>query len=217
MKSISLMIVDDHSVVREGLKYLIELKGDFQVTGEAESLSQALEKLEFSQPDIIILDYKLARGDGVIACREIKRRYPKTRVLLLTAFAEPYVVLEALKAGADGYLLKDIDHESLVRALYDIYEGKAVLDPSVTHLVLDRIRIGSEKDDTNLNEQEANMLALISQGLTNQEIADALGVKDKTVRNTISSVFQKIEVSNRTEAASYWLKKEYQGSLKEEE
>jgi DNA-binding NarL/FixJ family response regulator len=209
------MIVDDHSVVREGLRFLIELNKDFQVTGEAENLTEALAELAKNQPDIVVLDYKLSQGDGIMACLEIKRRYPKVKVLLLTAFAEPHVVLEAVKAGANGFLVKSVDHDSLIRALYDIHEGKSVLDPSVTDHVLNRIRIKPE-EKSGLIEREENILDLMSQGLTNHEIADRLKVSEKTVRNCISIIFRKIQVTNRTEAAAYWLKNQYPDSLPKE-
>lgn len=212
--TIRLMIVDDHSVVREGLRFLIELNEQFQVIGEAETMVEAFQLLEQKKPDILILDYKLTRGDGVIACREIKRRYPQVKVLMLTAFAEPHVVLEAIKAGAEGYLLKNADHDSLIRALLDVHEGKSVLDPTVTDLVLNRIRIKRpEMDETGLSEREENILDMMSQGLTNYEIAEKLELSEKTVRNSISSIFKKINATNRTEAAAYWLKLQYKDSL----
>ncbi|MDW7671991.1 MAG: response regulator transcription factor [Bacillota bacterium] len=215
--TIQLMIVDDHSVVRDGLRFLIELNEGFQVIGEAENMSGAFQQMEKRKPDILILDYKLSQGDGVIACREIKRRYPQVKVLVLTAFAEPHVVLEAIKAGADGYLLKNADHDTLIRALLDVYEGKSVLDPSVTDLVLNRIRINRpDTEETGLSERDEQVLDLMSQGLTNQEIAELLDITDKTVRNTISQIFKKIDVTNRTEAAAYWLKRQYKYSLPEQ-
>ncbi|MEN1760603.1 response regulator transcription factor [Anoxynatronum sibiricum] len=210
---IGLMIVDDHSIVREGLRFLIELNDDFQVTGEAENLPQALERLSENLPDIIILDYQLAQGDGVLACQEIKRRYPALKVLILTAFAKPHVVLEAVKAGADGFLVKSVDHDSLMRALYDLHEGKSVLDAVVTDYVLDRIRVKPSKAESMLTEREEKMINLISQGHTNYEIASVLDISEKSVRNGISTIFKKLNVSNRTEAAAYWLKHQYQDSF----
>lgn len=213
MAAITLMILDDHSVVREGLRFIIELNSDFQVMGEAAHLDEAMELLEEKQPDVLILDYKLGRGDGIKACLEVKKRYPEIKILLLTAFAEPHVVLEAIKAGADGFLVKSVDHESLIRALYDVHEGKSVLDPAVTDHVLERIRTNPQEKETGLGEREQVVLDEISKGLTNQEIATTLDVTEKTVRNIISGIFKKIEVTNRTEAASYWLKKQYKNSL----
>lgn len=212
MSTIQLMIVDDHSVVREGLRFLIELNKDFQVTGEAENLTEALAELAENRPDIVVLDYKLSQGDGIMACLEIKRRYPKVKVLLLTAFAEPHVVLEAVKAGANGFLVKSVDHDSLIRALYDIHEGKSVLDPSVTDHVLNRIRIKPEEEN-GLSDREEMILDLMSQGLTNHEIAHRLEVSEKTVRNSISIIFRKIQVTNRTEATAFWLNHQYPDSL----
>ncbi len=213
MKPIQLLIVDDHSIVREGLRFLLEMNQDFRVAAEAENLPEALVCMQDKQPDIVILDYKLAQGDGILACLEIKRRYPKVKVLLLTAFIEPHVVLEAVKAGADGFLVKSVDHDSLIRALYDIHDGKSVLDPSVTEHILDRIRVKPKDDDSSLSEREENILDLMSQGLTNHEIGARMGVTEKTVRNSISGLFRKIDVTNRTEAAAYWLKHQYQDSL----
>lgn len=214
---ITLMILDDHSVVREGLRYLIELNQDFEVTGEAEHLAEALEIMAAQPPDILILDYKLTRGDGILACLAVKRRHPEVKVLLLTAFAEPHVVLEAVKAGAEGFLLKSADHQRLIQALYDLYEGKSVLDPAVTDLVLDRIRTKRRKTETGLTDREQLILDEISKGLTNQEIASTLQVSEKTVRNLISSIFKKIDVTNRTEAATYWLQQQYPDSLHKED
>jgi len=205
MNAIRIMIIDDHSIVRDGLKYMIGISGDFEVVGEAEGVLDALEILQKSKPDIILLDYKLERSDGVIACREIKKRYPQIKILMLTAFAEEQVVTDAIKSGADGYLLKNIDHDQLAQAIKQLHAGKSVLDPSVTESVLSAIRGEASKEKSILAKKEQAIMELVSQGRTNQEIASQLGMPEKSVRNALSLIYKQVGVTNRTEAAAYWL------------
>ena len=205
MNAIRIMIIDDHSIVRDGLKYMIGISGDFEVIGEAEGVLDALEILQKIKPDIILLDYKLERSDGVIACREIKKRYPQIKILMLTAFAEEQVVTDAIKSGADGYLLKNIDHDQLAQAIKQLHAGKSVLDPSVTESVLSAIRGEAPKEKSILAKKEQAIMELVSQGRTNQEIAAQLGMPEKSVRNALSLIYKQVGVTNRTEAAAYWL------------
>ncbi len=208
MSVIRIMIIDDHSIVRDGLKFMVSISGDFEVISEAEGVLDALEILEKDKPDIILLDYKLARSDGVVACREIKKRYPQIKILMLTAFAENQVVMDAIKAGADGYLLKNIDHDQLAQAIKGLYAGKSVLDPSVTESVLGALRGETPKDHSFLSKKDQSIMELVSQGRTNQEIASQLELSEKSVRNALSQIYKQIGVANRTEAAAYWLSAE---------
>lgn len=203
MDTIRIMIIDDHSIVRDGLKYMIGISGDFEVVSEAEGFTDALEVLEKKTPDIILLDYKLTRSDGVVVCREIKKRYPHIKILMLTAFADDQVVMDAIKAGADGYLLKNIDHEQLAHAIRGLHAGKSVLDPSVTESVLDALRGDADRERSLLSPKDQRILELVSQGKTNQEIAFQLDSSEKSVRNALSKIYKEIGAANRTEAA-YW-------------
>lgn len=207
---IRVMLIDDHNIVRDGLKMLFKLNEDIIVCGEAGSLKEAIEVIPKANPDVILLDFKLPDGDGVNGCNIIKRNYPDIKVIILTAYSQNHLVMESMQAGADGYLLKNIQYESLVNTIKLVYQGAHILDSSVSERVISNIKIGNMKnEDDELSPRESNILQLISTGKSNKEIAEILSISDKTVRNYISILFKKINVTNRTEAASYWLRKHY--------
>ncbi|SMP41489.1 response regulator [Anoxynatronum buryatiense] len=198
-----IMLVDDHNIVRMGLKGLIDNDPELKVCAEAASLSEAYQLLSSITPDLILLDMKLPDGYGAEGVREMKRMLPGTKVLILTAFAEDYMVQESLRNGADGYLLKNVDGRSIIQAIHNVLNSLMVMDPSVGNTMLSTSRdplIGQ------LIDREQMVLNLISQGKTNKEIGESLFLAEKTVRNLITKIMKKINVTNRTEAAAFWLK-----------
>lgn len=190
-KPIRVLLIDDHSVVRLGIKALIENNIDLKVCGESAILEDAYKKTKELEPDVVLLDIKLPDGDGVIGCREIKKIAPDTKVIILTAYGNESLVKEVIKAGADGYLLKDIDKKTIISAIREVTEGKSALDPKVTKTVFDMLK---NKNDLaiNLTPQEENILDLINLGKTNKEIASELFIAEKTIRNYVSKIMKKL-------------------------
>ncbi len=209
-KKIRVLTVDDHNVVRDGLKLVLQVGDHIEVCGEAGSLNEAMKAIPETEPDVILLDSKLPDGDGAIGCIRMKSKYPDVKIIVLTAYSQDYLVIETIKAGADGYLLKSIKSEELIKNIISVYNGDYVLDPSVTEVVFNNVALRGDKNELNnkLSPREKSILQMISEGKANKEIAAALLISEKTVRNYISSIFKKLDVSNRTEAASYWIKRE---------
>lgn len=203
-----ILIVDDHEIVRYGMTKLLEKQEGLEVIGEAGSLKEAYEKIEESKPDIILLDMKLPDGNGAEACREIKKRYKDIKIIILTAFADDSIMTEAVMAGAEGYLLKDIDSKNIVSRIWDVALNKLGLDKEVLDKVFNQLSKNEDKG-IKLTSQEKDMLELISQGKTNREIGEDLFIAEKTVRNNLVGLFKKIKVGNRTEAAIYWMKEKH--------
>ncbi len=201
--NIKVLLVDDHAVVRYGIRSILDKNPSIQVLGEAGSLTEAYEKAENLKPDVILLDMKLPDGDGVAGCIKLKNIMPNVKVIILTAFAEENIVYEAVKAGIDGYILKNIEGQAIINAITDSYKGITVIDPSISHKLVKIIQKGNEEGNS-LAPQDRKILDLISQGCTNKEIADALFISEKTVRNNVSKIMKKINVNNRTEAAMFW-------------
>ncbi|CAK7018136.1 response regulator transcription factor [Tissierella sp.] len=206
---IKVLLVDDHSVVRDGLRLLLQLNDGLEVCGEAATLKEAIMMTIDTNPDVILLDFKLPDGDGVNGCISIKNLFPNIKIIILTAYAEEHIVMETIRAGADGYLLKNIESEELIKTILSVYNGDSVLDPSVTEGVFNSIKLDNQKieESSEFSPRETKILQALSLGKTNKEIAESLSISDKTVRNYISNIFKKINVSNRTEAASYWIRK----------
>jgi two-component system response regulator DevR len=202
-----ILLVDDHEVVRLGLKSLLERHPQFEIVGEAASAREALEKVENNHPDVVVMDIRLPGTSGIEACEEITSRFPETRVLMLTSYAEDEMLFSAIRAGASGYILKQIDGEELVRALEAVARGEALLDPAVTQRVFQEVRRAVKEEEASafvhLSQQEKHVLLLVSEGRTNREIAKALFLGEGTVRNYVSSILSKLGVSNRAEAAAY--------------
>ncbi len=202
-----ILLVDDHEVVRLGLRSLLEHHAQFEVVGEASNAKEALEQVGRLHPDIVLMDIRLPGTSGIEACEEVVRQYPDTRVVMLTSYAEDEMLFSAIRAGASGYILKQIGGEDLVRALESVGRGEALLDPAVTQRVFQEVRRAVKEEEAsafaNLSQQERHVLLLVSEGKTNREIAKALFLGEGTVRNYVSSILSKLGVSNRAEAAAY--------------
>jgi two-component system response regulator DevR len=202
-----LLLVDDHEVVRLGLKALLEHHPQFEVVGEAGTAKEAVDQVSRLRPDIVLMDIRLPGASGIEACEEITRSYPETRIVMLTSYAEDEMLFSAIRAGASGYVLKQIGSDDLIRALEAVSRGEALLDPAVTQRVFQEVRRAVKDEEAsafaNLSQQEKHVLALVSEGKTNREIAKALFLGEGTVRNYVSSILSKLGVSNRAEAAAY--------------
>lgn len=207
MGKLRLMVVDDHDVVRMGLRALIESQEDLEFLAEASGGQQAVAKAAECNPDIIIMDVRMPEGGGVEACREIRDRDPKIKILMLTSFSDDDALFNSIMAGASGYLLKGVSSTELVGAIHSLGEGKALLDAEVTQSVLERLRTArfDEGDPKlrRLNAQEDRVLSQVAKGLTNREIGAELKISDKTVKNYVSGILRKLEVARRSEAAAY--------------
>ena len=205
-KPIRLLLVDDHEVVRMGLWTLFHRASTIEVVGEATSVSSAVAEAIRLRPDIVLLDLRLPDGNGIEACREIRGACPETHVVFLTSFADEHAVLSTTFAGAKGYLLKTIGGAALVHAIQAIAGGQSILDPAVTEAVLARMRSLSALDtngqSTTLSPQERRILPLVADGKTNKEIASALGLSDKTIKSYLSNIFEKLQVTRRTQVAA---------------
>lgn len=206
-KPLRLLLVDDSEVVRMGLKALLGSETDISVVGEASTVDSAIQSSIKLQPDVVLLDIRLPDGTGFEACRKILQHLPETRILILTSVEEPKLVDEAIRSGAHGYLLKDINAQGLIRALHDIAAGKSILDPTVTARVLHVVRsttTSNENAFSILSLQERRVLALIAEGRTNKEVAMEMGLAEKTVKNYLSTVFEKLHVNRRSQAAAVY-------------
>jgi two-component system response regulator DevR len=201
------MLVDDHEVVRDGIKALLAGTEDIVVCAEAGSVRQAVAEAERALPDVIVMDVRLSDGSGIEATRDIRAQRPATQVLMLTSFADDEALFASIMAGAAGYVLKQIKGGELVRAIRAVGQGQSLLDPAVTKGVLDRLRRGKHllKDEklARLSPQEERILGLVASGRTNRQIGEELGLAEKTVKNYVSSILAKLEVARRAEAAAY--------------
>lgn len=201
------MLVDDHDIVRDGIRALLERADDLVVCAEAGTMRRAVEQADRSLPDVVLMDVRLPDGSGVEATREIRTAHPDTRVLMLTSFADDQALFASILAGASGYVLKQINAEDLMRAVRTVAAGGSLLDPEVTGKVLQRLRSGKHllRDErlAKLSPQEERILQLVADGLTNKQIGDQLGLAEKTVKNYMSSVLTKLRVGRRAEAAAY--------------
>ena len=207
MSTQRIMLVDDHEVVRLGLKSLLEHHQGFEVVAEAGSAAEAVEKALALKPDVILMDIRLPGVSGIDACQEIIQENPEIKVIMLTSYAEDEMLFSAIRAGASGYVLKQIGAEDLVRAIEAVGRGEALLDPAVTQRVFQEVRKAAKEEEasafSSLTQQERHVLLLVSEGKTNREIAKALFLGEGTVRNYVSSILSKLGVSNRAEAAAY--------------
>ncbi|MCA1899151.1 MAG: response regulator transcription factor [Chloroflexi bacterium] len=207
MKKQRIILVDDHELVRIGLKSLLERHPQFDVVGEAGSAREALEQVEALKPDVVVMDIRLPGTSGIDACEQIVNQYPETKVLMLTSYAEDEMLFSAIRAGASGYVLKQIGSEDLVKAIESVGRGEALLDPAVTQRVFQEVRRAVKEEEasafSHLSQQEKHVLLLVSEGKTNREIAKSLFLGEGTVRNYVSSILSKLNVNNRAEAAAY--------------
>ena len=207
MSKMRIILVDDHEVVRLGLKVLLEQSDHFEVVGEANNAKEAVEIAGKFRPDIVLMDIRLPGASGIEACEEITQLYPEVRVVMLTSYAEDEMLFSAIRAGASGYLLKQINSEDLIRSLESVRRGDALLDPLVTQRVFQEVRRAVKEEEASafaiLSQQEKHVLILVSEGKTNREIAKSLFLGEGTVRNYVSSILSKLGASNRAEAAAY--------------
>lgn len=203
----NIILVDDHEVVRLGLKSLLEHHAQFEVVAEAGTAKDAVEMVEQYHPDVVLMDIRLPGASGIDACQEITDRWPDVRVVILTSYAEDEMLFSAIRAGASGYVLKQIGAEGLITAIEAACRGEALLDPAVTQRVFQEVRRAVKEEESaafaNLSQQEKHVLVLVSEGRTNREIAEVLFLGEGTVRNYVSSILAKLGVSNRAEAAAY--------------
>ncbi|RMF46903.1 MAG: DNA-binding response regulator [Anaerolineae bacterium] len=202
-----ILLVDDHEVVRLGLRALLERHPNFEVVAEAGTAREAIERVQEYAPDVVIMDIRLPGSSGIDACQEITQRFPDTKVIMLTSYAEDEMLFSAIRAGAAGYVLKQIDGQDLVRAIEAVGRGEALLDPAVTQRIFQEVRKAAKEEEASafaaLTQQEKHVLLLVSEGKTNREIAKELFLGEGTVRNYVSSILSKLSVSNRAEAAAY--------------
>ena len=197
-------LLDDHEVVRRGLRELLEAEDDLEVVGEAGTAEEALRRVPATSPQVAVLDVRLPDGDGVEVCRDIRSRHPEISCLMLTSFADDEALFAAIMAGAAGYVLKQVKGADLVDAVRRVARGESLLDPAVTQRVFERLRTRPEDDElASLTEQERRILELISEGLTNRQIGERMFLAEKTVKNYVSNVLSKLGMSRRTEAAAY--------------
>lgn len=206
-KVLKVMLVDDHEVVRQGLRSLLDAQEDIEVIAEADSGQAAVETARGYKPDVVVMDVRMPEGGGVEACREIRDENPDIHVIMLTSYSDDEALFNSIMAGAAGFVLKQIRGNDLIEAIRTVGAGQSLLDPGVTKRVLERLRKAKfeEKDPklARLSPQEERILDMIGEGLTNREIAERIHLSDKTVKNYVSTILGKLEVARRAEAASY--------------
>lgn len=207
MKQLRIIIVDDHEVVRLGLRTLLDRHPEFTVVDEAGTAREAIEKTLHHQPNVVVMDVRLRGGSGIEACRKIMAQAPQTKVIILTSYAEDEMLFDAISAGAAGYVLKQIGGDDLARSIERVGRGEALLDASLVQKVFARVREAARKEEAaafaELTDQELRVLAQVAEGKTNREIAKALYLGEGTVRNYVSSILSKLNLTNRAEAAAY--------------
>jgi two-component system, NarL family, response regulator DevR len=215
-KPIRLLIVEDHQVTRIGLRTLLASCPQFEILGEAGSVAEALEAVARFKPDLLLLDLRLSDGSGIEVCRRLQNMDLDTKVLVLTSYADDDLVFDAIAAGADGYLLKEIHGDYLVQAIQDVAAGKSILDPTVTRRVMSRVRTGTSPTAQNkldlLSAQERRVVALVAEGKTNKEIGRSMGLSDKTVKNYLSNALDKLKLTRRSQAAALFVSQSREAS-----
>ncbi|MCC6188807.1 MAG: response regulator transcription factor [Anaerolineales bacterium] len=207
MAKTRVLLVDDHEVVRMGLMVLINDQPDCEVVGEAGTAAEALRLVERLQPDVVLMDIRMPGEGGISATREISQRFPNTKVVILTSYADDELVVRAIAAGAVGYVLKQVGNAELLRAIAAAARGEALMDPATTARLLARVRASERQAQADvfrdLSERELEVLAEVARGKTNAEVGQALNLSEKTVRNYLSSVLDKLRLSNRVELAAF--------------
>jgi DNA-binding NarL/FixJ family response regulator len=205
---IRVFLLDDHEIVRRGLRDLLEAADDMEVVGEAGTAEEAYGRIPATQPDVAVLDVRLPDGNGVEVCREIRSAHPEIHCLMLTSFSDDEALFDAIMAGASGDLLKQIRMVDLIDAVRAVAAGQSLLDPKLTAKVLERLRDGNKQDERlkHLTDQERRILAHLADGLTNRQIASEMFLAEKTVKNYVSNLLAKMGMSRRTEAAVYAVK-----------
>jgi DNA-binding NarL/FixJ family response regulator len=204
---IRILLVDDHEIVRLGLITLINDQAEMEVVGEAGTAPEALRAVERLKPDVVLMDVRLPGEGGIEATRQITSKSPTTRVVMLTSFADDEMVVSAIRAGAVGYVLKQVGNDELLRAISAAAKGEALLDPGTTARLLARVRAAERKSDDDafrdLSDRELDVLAELTRGKTNAEIGEILNLSEKTVRNYVSTILEKLHLNNRIELATY--------------
>jgi two-component system, NarL family, response regulator DevR len=202
--AIRVFLLDDHEVVRRGVRELIEAEDDMVVVGEAGTAEEALGRIPATTPDVAVLDVRLPDGDGIEVCRDVRSKHPEISCIMLTSFADDEAVYAAIMAGASGYVLKQVRGSDLIDGIRRVAKGDSLLDPTVTTRLLDRIRHQGDADElAALSDQERKILDLIAEGLTNRQIGERMYLAEKTVKNYVSNLLSKMGMSRRTEAAVY--------------
>jgi two-component system, NarL family, response regulator DevR len=201
---VRVFLLDDHEIVRRGLRELFEAEGDLVVVGEAGTAEEALDRIPPTRPHVAVLDVRLPDGSGVEVCREIRSRHPEVQCLMLTSYADDEALFSAIMAGAAGYVLKQVRGADLLDGVRRVARGESLLDPSVTRRVLERLRDKPEEDElSGLTDQERRILDLIAEGLTNRQIGERMFLAEKTIKNYVSNLLAKLGMSRRSEAAAY--------------
>ena len=205
--ALNILLADDHEVVRLGVRALIERNAEMKVVGEASTVQEAISQTEALAPDVVVLDIRMPGGDGLQACHEIKKCRPSTKIIVLTSFPDDEILLDAIACGADGYVLKQIGSDDLIRALERVGRGESLLDPALTDRVFAKVREARRRERAHafaeLTGQEMQILALVAEGKTNREIGAEILLSSKTVRNYVSVILGKLNLSSRAEAAAY--------------
>jgi DNA-binding NarL/FixJ family response regulator len=202
---VTVFLLDDHEIVRRGVRDLLEAEDGMTVVGEAGTEEEALRRIPAVDPDVAVLDVRLGSGDGISVCREIRTRHPRTKCLMLTSFSDDEALFQAIMAGASGYVLKQIRSTDLVDAIRRVAAGDQVLDPALTARVQERLRSGPAEDEliARLSKQEREVLLLIAEGLSNKQIGERMFLAEKTIKNYVTSLLSKMGMTRRTEAAVY--------------
>ena len=207
MTIVNVVIADDHSMIREGLKQLLELEGDIKVIAEAGDGKQCLDVVRRVKPDVLLLDINMPEMNGLQVLEELRYQKSDVKVLILTIHNEIEYLMKAVDIGVDGYVLKDSDSSLLKKAIFEVAKGETFIQPSLTPLLRQSLLNGKEKDDNSLTKREVQVLKLLAEGMYNREIGEKLFISEKTVKNHVSSIFKKIGVTDRTQAAVYAIKK----------
>jgi len=207
MEKIRVLIVDDHHIVRMGLMTIINDQSGMEVVGEAGNATEALREVERLHPDVVLMDIRLPGESGIEVTSQISKRFPQSKVVMLTSFADDSMIFRAISAGAVGYVLKQVEDEDLFKAISVAARGESVLDPTVTSKLIARLRESERKGDEDafrdLSERELDVLNLVAKGKTNAEIAESLNLSDRTVGNYVGTILQKLHLTNRVELATY--------------
>src|SRR5581483_6926813 len=207
MAKTRILLVDDHEVVRLGLMTLLNDQPNMEVVGEASTAGEAVKAVEKLDPDVVLMDIRLPGEGGIEAARQVTKKFPRTKVIMLTSFADDELIMRAINAGAVGYVLKQVGNEELLRAIDAAARGEALLDPAVTARLLSRVRENERRAEEDafrdLSNREMDVLALLARGKTNAEIGQSLNLSEKTVRNYVSTMFEKLHLNNRIELAAY--------------
>lgn len=206
-RGIRVVLADDHVLFRQALRHLLETESDVRVVGEADDGATAIELVKHYLPDVIVLDVSMPAVDGISAAQQLRELYPQLGIIMLTMFAEDAQVIRAIRAGADGYLLKNIESKRVVEAIRAVARGESIIDPELASKVMNEFRRLSDIEDgvnvAGLTDRELALLQLVANGLSNKEIAEELGLAESTVKNRLSILFQKLDVKDRTQAAIY--------------